>query len=49
MPVEVEAEDHTTRVAEVSTIIIVEVTAREMTKNRVIALTGVVVVKIIGQ
>ena len=50
MPVEGEAEDHTTRVAEVSTIIItVEVTATEMTKNQVIDPTGVAVVKIIGQ
>ena len=50
MPVEGEAEDHTTRVAEVSTATItVEVTATEMNKNQVIDPTGVIVVKIIGQ
>ena len=50
MPAEREAEDHITRVAEVSTITItVEVTATEMNKNKVIDPTGVIVVKIIGQ
>ena len=50
MPAEGEAEDHITRVAEVSIITItIEVIVTEMNTNQVIDPTGVIVVKIIGQ
>ena len=50
MPAEGEAEDHITKVAEVFTeTITIEVTVTELNTNQVIDLTGVIVVKIIGQ